>query len=53
MPNNCSFCGSESFSFYKNLSFGEALLEIILQKIFQFRGLGLSPTSGKKSGAKI
>ena len=52
-PNNCSFSKTEILIFYKNISFGEAPLEIILQKIFQFRGLGMSPTSGKKSGAKI
>ena len=39
--------------FYKNISFGEAPLEMVLQKTFQFWGLGLPPTSGKKSGAKI
>ena len=39
--------------FYKNISFGEAPLEMILQKIFQFRGLGVIPNKRQGDGTKI
>lgn len=52
-PNNCSFDKTEIFNFYKNISFREALLEIILQKIFQFVGLGVTPNKRQSVGVKI
>jgi len=37
------FGGTEIFNFYKNISFAEAQLEIILKKIFRFVGIGVAP----------
>ena len=51
--NNCSFGKTEILIFYKNISFGEAQLEIILQKIFQFVGLGVIPNKRQSDGVKI
>ena len=46
------FWRNRDFVFYKNLSFGEAQLEIILQKIFQFVGLGVIPNKRQKEWCK-
>ena len=52
-PNNCSVGETEILVFYKNIRFGEAPLEMILQKIFQFRGLGVIPNKRQGDGTKI